>query len=437
MGLAPQACPGAPLIPRLIAGVTRHRVFSLYVLSLLWLVASFVIFCVSAGRELRNVLLLVALVSGVVLCYIVFWRGLCRIVPSLESSAAPDTERHLTAGQQRLLLGLVIAYLSIVAVHFLLLGRIPLFEALFQSSEMGVSVVRQEGYFGLPIAWRYASDYCAKAFGPTLLLIAYYYRSRLFWVALVIGGFYSLALFARILPVFLLSPLVIYMGFQRRWMHLALTLALMISLVLASTAVSSPTIRESMQYQEPVVTLSDKERVLVSDYVVPRDDWRRSSAVYALYERALLVPGQVIDQWFYYYRDPGLREAGCGYRLLAGLLGCEYVPIPSKLYTAFYHDNVSQGMRGSLNAASFMTEYANFGPVGFLLSSLLGAGLFAIIMLIYRDHPLALPLNLVLIVAAMETSLVTAVNSGAGWLLTTALFIIFFRLQKAEHERKR
>jgi len=122
---------------------------------------------------------------------------------------------------------------------------------------------------------------------------------------------------------------------------------------------------------------------------------------------------------------------------LAGLLGCEYVPIPSKLYTAFYHDNVSQGMRGSLNAASFMTEYANFGPVGFLLSSLLGAGLFAIIMLIYRDHPLALPLNLVLIVAAMETSLVTAVNSGAGWLLTTALFIIFFRLQKAEHERKR
>ena len=85
-------------------------------------------------------------------------------------------------------------------------------------------------------------------------------------------------------------------------------------------------------------------------------------------------------------------------------------------------------MHGSLNAASFMTEYANFGPAGFLLSALMGGLLFAAVSLIYRNHPLALPMNLSLIVIAMETSLLTAINSGSGWLVMTAIFIVFFRL---------
>ena len=77
-----------------------------------------------------------------------------------------------------------------------------------------------------------------------------------------------------------------------------------------------------------------------------------------------------------------------------------------------------------------MTEFANFGPGGFLLSALMAGCLFAAVRVIYRNHPLALPLNLPLIVSVMETSIVTAINSGAGWLLMTSIFLIFFRARK-------
>ena len=106
------------------------------------------------------------------------------------------------------------------------------------------------------------------------------------------------------------------------------------------------------------------------------------------------------------------------------------MPVPSKLYAAFYPENYEHGMRGSLNAASFMTEFANFGPRGFLLSALLAGVLFAAVRVIYRNHPLALPMNLPLIVATMESSIVTAINSGAGWLVMTAIFFLLFRARK-------
>ena len=84
-------------------------------------------------------------------------------------------------------------------------------------------------------------------------------------------------------------------------------------------------------------------------------------------------------------------------------------------------------MLGSLNAASFMSDYANFGFAGISVSTILTALLFCLVTIIYRDHPLALPLNIPLILVSMETSIITALNSGAGWLAMTALFLYFFR----------
>ena len=78
---------------------------------------------------------------------------------------------------------------------------------------------------------------------------------------------------------------------------------------------------------------------------------------------------------------------------------------------------------GSLNAASFMSDYANFGFAGISVSTILTALLFCLVTIIYRDHPLALPLNIPLILVSMETSIITALNSGAGWLAMTALFL--------------
>lgn len=413
--------------------LSRHRVFAVYLLSLLWLASAAFIYSRLADRSPEHVLHVLGVVAGAIFVYAVLLKLLERVRPSWTADL-PVPPAGTVTPRIRLMLTLMVGLYGIIAVgHFLMLGNVPVLEALTADTDLGVSIVRQQGYFGLPGFMRYASDYSVKAIGPALLLLTYYFRSRLFWAVLAIGIVYSLGLFARILPIILFLPLLVYLFMQRRWLHLAGAMAILAVMVGAVTIASSIALREpAMRPAQDAVDAVTGEVKMPK----PRDlrskegDWRRTSAIYALYERAMVVPGQVIYQWFDYYDEPERRENGCGYRLLAKRIGCDYVPVPSKLYAAFYPENYEHGMRGSLNAASFMTEFANFGPRGFLLSALLAGVLFAAVRVIYRNHPLALPMNLPLIVAAMESSIVTAINSGAGWLVMTAIFFLFFRARK-------
>ena len=414
--------------------VSRHRVFVVYLLSLGWLAVSALTFAMFAHRGGDHAIWVVFVLAGVTLVYVGAWRLAERVWPAWTRPSAASVLTP-TPFQRALLGGLVAVYALVVTLHFSMIGCVPIIEALGGASERDVSIVRQSGYFDLPGLMRYASDYSTKALGPALLLVTYYFRSRLFWVVLAIGVFYTTGLIARILPIMLLLPLLVFMVTQRRWLHIALVVALLGVQLSLSTVVASPVIKEALSLPPMADVLlaagADRPQVDLKPLPERPHDWRRTSIVYSFYDRMLLVPGQVMAQWFEYYAERDRREGGCGYRVVAGLIGCSsYVPIPSKLYAAFYQENVAYGMRGSLNAASFMTEFANFGPAGFVLSALLGGLLFATVAFIYRDHPLALPMNLPLIVITMETSLPTAVNSGSGWLVMTLIFILLFRLPR-------
>lgn len=431
---------------RIFSVLAYHGPFSVYVISLLWLFVAFCSFTIYSNREFVDLLILAALIAGIVLCYLMLWRIARHYMPPRCSSAMTWTPggQRFTRWQRQLFIILLMCYLCIAVGHFIVIGFVPVIETWHRTTETSISLIRQHGYFDLPVWLRYASDYSTKALGPALLVVAYWYRSRLFWMVLVIGALYSLGLFARILPVLLLTPLIVFMLLQGRWLHALLACCLLGVLLTISTSLASPAIRDEMLASTPMqdhdAFTSESARESTAAAAVagitewsiqePARDWRSTSAIYALYERMLFVPGQVIGQWFYYYRHPELREHGCGYRVLAPVFGCHYVPIPSKLYAVLYPDNIKAGMYGSLNAASFMFEYANFGPMGFFLSCLFAAALFILIMLVYRGHPLALPLNIPLIIVAMESSFITALGSGAGWLLTTMIFILFFRVKK-------
>ena len=417
------------------ATISSHRVFAIYLVSLLWLSVALFIYSQHADRSPSRVLYVLGVAAGAIFFYITALGLLGRTRPSWTADLPVPPSSTMSPRRHKLLALMVGAYGIIALVHFLLLGNVPVLEVLTVETDLGASIVRQQGYFGLPGFMRYASDYAVKAIGPALLLIAYYFRSRLFWMVLVIGVVYTLGLFARILPIILFLPLLVYLLLLRRWVHLAGAIAMVAALVGAITITSSIALRESTLHSIEKVMPEEKLSGVVrmpktKDPLSADHDWRRTSTLYALYERALVVPGQVIYQWFDYYDEPARREHGCGYRLLASWVGCSYVPVPSKLYAAFYSEQYDQGMRGSLNAASFMTEYANFGPRGLVLSALMAGCLFVAARVIYRNHPLALPLNLPLIVSVMEGNIVTAINSGAGWLVMTSIFLIFFRARK-------
>ena len=57
-----------------------------------------------------------------------------------------------------------------------------------------------------------------------------------------------------------------------------------------------------------------------------------------------------------------------------------------ELYPLMYPSYAEKGLKGNVNVASFMYDYANFGWKGFILSGFLLGLLFVFIELLFRDH---------------------------------------------------
>lgn len=414
--------------------LSQHRVFVIYCASLLWLTMAALGHALWNDRGPGHAPFLAGLLLATILAYLALWTLTDRLAPRA-TAWTRERPRHgtpLKPWQHGLLWGLALLLAAIFAAHLLRLGHIPLLAALAAPDDETTTLIRQQAYLDLPRWQRYLSDYGIKALAPALLLISVFYRQRVFWFVLCIACLYAVAMFARILPVIVLLPLLVYLLLERRWLALTLSAALLGGLLAISTAASAPSIRASFASALAPAAAAQTAPAPVADAAPPdlMQRLRHDSVLYAVAKRALYIPGQVIDQWFAFYADPQAREGGCGYRLMARALGCPYVSVPAKLYQVYYPEHVRSGMKGNLNAASFMLDYANFGPLGALLGAVLAAWLFCLITLIYRDHPLAVPMNLPLVLASMETSLLTALNSGAGWLAMTALFLLFFRTPK-------
>jgi hypothetical protein len=74
-----------------------------------------------------------------------------------------------------------------------------------------------------------------------------------------------------------------------------------------------------------------------------------------------------------------------------------------------------------------MTDYANFGSWGFVISGLVLALLFAALGLVFRDDwKAALALTAVPIMLLMEIQLSTVILTG-GWFLTVLFYLMWCR----------
>jgi hypothetical protein len=86
---------------------------------------------------------------------------------------------------------------------------------------------------------------------------------------------------------------------------------------------------------------------------------------------------------------------------------------------------LKQGVHGTMTAASFMEDYANFGLKGLILSGLSLGLVLAIVGLIFgASWRWLLVFNLIPIALLIELSLTTVLLSG-GWLLSSMLYLVF------------
>lgn len=395
----------------------KHAVFVLFSIGLIWLMlASATAFHFGGGKLIVAVWIAVVLILATVTY---------RIVVANRAAASLFVHLPKLLPLSAVIGGFSLLYIAIVITHFLILGYVPIIRSLKLHSEIDISLIRQNGYFGLPGWMRYASDYALKSIGPVLLVLTYHFRSRWFFLVATAGIIYTSGLMARSLPLILLLPLLVYLLLLRRFAHAIAVGVLAGALLMFLTVAAVPQFRvESLGIgREPPITETDQtEGEQLSS---------ENSRILTIVERIAVVPGRVMAQWYDYYSAPDRREGGCGYRVVSAVISCSaYVHIPSKLYLINYPERVEAGMHGSLNAAYLMTDFANFGYLGFVLSGISAGLLFGLSRLVYGATPVAVALNVPLVISLMETNLLIAVNSGSGWLVTTLIYVLTFHLTK-------
>lgn len=386
-----------------------HSLFVVYLASLVWLILSCVYFAGSAEIDLDFVQPLLVFTGLFVALYAVSGQ----LVPPCLSGS--DSEQLPDFVVQRLIALFFAIFCGIVAMHLNTLGYLPMVKAYQSTNDYEIARIRQEGYYTLAVWQRYASDYAIKGIGPVLLVLSAQYRSRLFMPAMGVGLFYATSLFVKANSVYLLLPLVLYFFFVGKLRNALLVTVLMVASVGVNWTSSSPPVRQDV-YQV-MGSVFDFKIARVPNAKPTTISLPGATVLMSLRERLVVVPAQVTAQWYSFYKDPGRREYGCGYRLLARAMGCAYQHIPAKLYAVFYPDLVkARGLTGSLNSGSYIHDFANFGYLGVMVGAIFFAMLFTALRVFCQDSAALLALSLMPVLSLVEMPISTVLNSG-GWLL--------------------
>jgi hypothetical protein len=142
-----------------------------------------------------------------------------------------------------------------------------------------------------------------------------------------------------------------------------------------------------------------------------------------VYKRLVLVPGEMVTIWYRFIPDKLPYLNGDGYRILANLKGHEYHEYVMELYPYAREKHAKLGFVGSLNVASFMYDYANFGYLGLFYSAIFLAICFICMQSFFQNPMYRFSLNIFYVLMLSSSAISTLLFSG-GWGLVLILFIL-------------
>ena len=301
---------------------------------------------------------------------------------------------------------LLIASVSFILVHWLKLGGMPAVIALKSTDLMEIARLRQSvtehGAF-----LNYGSIFLIRVMLP--LLILRYVLKKQYWAALLVGSFgavYGLSLMQKSHPIFIVASAIVYLAF-RGWRAAALcgigVFLCVVTLVLITNAGLRPGNFSGIPAAFSAATV----------------------VVTSLADRVLVVPGHVVSDWLNVFPTAFPFEHGCGYRFLSTALKCDFVNNSVLMYRHYFPENVSQGLMGTYNAAHFAEEYANFGPLGLIVSAALASVVLFVAAWVTagRETATVVAINFPFIASLSSSALQTTLLSG-GWFPMVALSLI-------------
>lgn len=337
------------------------------------------------------------------------------------------------------LVGLV-AVIS-VAVHFVAFNGLTLGPVLKAETNLEVALIRMNVTKSLPMWMHYLNSITVNTLLPISLLLAVKNRLRLLAIIIAsVGILYTICMMQKSGPVILALPTIMYFICTRRWARALVGIAIIAATVYTMDSLASPSIKPKQNpagiaQAIPSPELIQRDRQTADTLQpLPRASLPSiDSAVVAktilsgLVERVLMVPGDVVVKWFETI-PVGIPHAfGCGYRFLTTLLRCDFRNFSVEMYNHFYPEYAKAGLHGTVNAASMMTAYANFGMPGIVVSGVLHGLLAWILLVLFSRTPALSPaFNMPYLLFLSSGDLFTILLSG-GWGLAIALYITLCR----------
>ncbi len=256
----------------------------------------------------------------------------------------------------------------------------------------------------------YLSAINLKAFIPFAILHFLIKRKRIIVISLLaLATFYGFAMMQKSFILSMLVPGLIYVIYQRQYYYIGAMILSIATVLVATTLVSVNLENDTMPADKTVVDNRPKAlRIVIG-----------------LSNRIFIVPGEIVSKWFDHVPKDKPYLNGDGYPIIAKIKGTKFVNYSKELYPLIRPDYVKRGLKGTVNVATFVREYANFGYPGLVLSGFILALIFYLIQSIFaKDGLLFACINLFPILLLSSLSVLTILLSG-GWAMLIILYLSF------------
>ena len=316
----------------------------------------------------------------------------------------------------------------LVVGHLIHIGGSPGAKGLEVMDTKGIVELRRNITSEASSLWNYLSSFNIKAILPfSLLLLAFKKKKLLFGILIAIGALYAFSLMQKSYILTVLFPIILLTLFYKKYLQ-SIGLFLICGIVIISLVyIQNPQMRGGVD-NVTKIEISLKDRV-------DSDHPYFIRVLLGLKHRILVVPGEMVAKWFQEIpkNKPFLYENGYGF--ICKIKGIKHIEYSKVLYPIIRPKYAEKGLKGSVNTASFMYEYSNFGRTGLILSALLLGFLLCFIELIFGSNMLLkTSLNLFPIFMLSSGALTTALFSG-GWGLIIILYYIFTKDFKTKSEK--
>lgn len=339
---------------------------------------------------------------------------------------------------------LLIPVFAFILVHFILMGGSPTLKAMSLDTWQEVAKLRESLAENIHPIIGYGSSIILKAVLPFFLLFFLIKENKLwYWIVLIVGAFYVFSMMQKSFIIGFILPSAVYAFAKRKFLIGGKHVFLMVLVVIGLSKIANPNVAgknpdliadnstdigvADSSLIDTAKTYVDTSSLTNFDVTVKEADKtpsKLSTLIQGIKRRIFVVPGKIVSGWFDHIPENKPFLNGDGYRIVAKMKGNPHRSYASELYPLMNPKYAAQGFKGTVNTASFMYDYANFGKWGLVLSSFILALIFLVIEALFRDDfVIKLSLNLYPLLFLTSTAITTLMFSG-GW----SFFILFYFL---------